>query len=129
MEFLATMREIDASLADAGEAFTSMRAELDKQFDALEQATTWMLRTGMSDPNAILAGSTPYLRMWGLCISAWLLARGAVAAEGTGDADLAETQLVLARFFAEQILPQCSGLLGSATAGAGDLFALDDARL
>lgn len=129
MEFLASMREIDAQLAEAGDQFTSIRAELTKQFDALELSTTWMLRTGRADPNAVLAGSSPYLRMWGLCAGAWLLARAALAGQTTGDAEVAETQLVLARFFAEQILPQCSGLLNSAIAGADDLFALDATRL
>ncbi len=124
-EFLATMREIDGQLADAGEQFASMRTELKTQLDALEQATMWIFQNGMSDPNAALAGSSPYLRMWGLCTGAWLLARAALAGQATGDREVAETQLVVARFFAEQILPQCSGLLSSVTAGARDLFALD----
>ncbi|MDD0857501.1 hypothetical protein NHF46_06455 [Arthrobacter alpinus] len=48
-----------------------------------------------------------------------------MAAAKTGDARLANDQLVLARFYAQQILPQSAGLLGAATAGAEDLFALD----
>ncbi len=128
-EFLATMREVDGQLADAGEQFASMRAELKTQLDALEQATMWIFQNGMSDPNAALAGSSPYLRMWGLCTGAWLLARAALAGQATGDPEVAETQLVLARFFAEQILPQCSGLLPAVTAGARDLFALDASQL
>lgn len=129
LEFLATMREIDTELAAAGSGFEGIREELGRQFTALEQATHWMLKTGLADPNAVLSGSTPYLRMWGLCTSAWMLARAAVAAAGTGDAELAREQLVLARFYAGQVLPQCSGLLGAATAGSGDLFALDAAGL
>jgi hypothetical protein len=54
-----------------------------------------------------------------------LMARSALAGGATGDADLAETQLVLARFYAEQLLPQSAGLFGAATGGAQDLFALD----
>ena len=129
LEFLASMREIDPQLAEAGDEFASIRTELSTQLDALEHATQWMLRTGRADPNAVLAGSSPYLRMWGLCTGAWLLARAALAGHKTGDGELAETYLVLARFFATQILPQSSGLLSSATAGADDLFALDTARL
>lgn len=124
-EFIATMREIDAELETAGDAFTSIRTELGAQLDALEKATLWMMKTGLGDPNAVLSGSTPYLRMWGLCVGGWLMARGALGAATTDDAELAETQLVLARFYAEQLLPQCSGLLSSATAGSRDLFALD----
>jgi alkylation response protein AidB-like acyl-CoA dehydrogenase len=129
MEFLATMREIDAELAGAGKDFESIRTELGRQFDTLESATGWMLRTGRADPNAVLAGSTPYLRMWGLCTGGWLMGRSALAGLATGDAELAHTQLVLARFYAEQLLPQSAGLLGAATAGSRDLFALDAAEL
>ena len=129
LEFLATMREVEAELASAGDEFNSIREELSPQFDALEKATAWMLRTGPSDPNAVLSGSTPYLRMWGLCVGGWLMARSALAGSATDDAELADTQLVLARFYAEQLLPQSAGLLGAATAGSRDLFAFDADRL
>ncbi|MDQ0275747.1 alkylation response protein AidB-like acyl-CoA dehydrogenase [Arthrobacter silviterrae] len=129
LEFLGTMREIEPQLADAGTEFDPIRVELGRQFDALEEATRWMVRTGPGDPNAALSGSTPYLRMWGLCTGAWMLARAALAAPATGDAGLAESQLVLARFYAEQLLPQCASLLGAATAGSRDLFALDAGQL
>ncbi|MHB1173248.1 MAG: acyl-CoA dehydrogenase C-terminal domain-containing protein, partial [Lacisediminihabitans sp.] len=67
--------------------------------------------------------------MWGPGAGGWLLARSALAGQATGDAELAETQLVLARFYAEQLLPQSAGLLGAATAGSRDLFALDADQL
>ena len=129
LEFIATMREVESELASAGVEFETIRLELTRQFGALEEATQWMLRTGKSDPNAVLSGSTPYLRMWGLCSGGWMLARAAVAAAKTQDAELAQTQLVLARFYAEQLLPQTAGLLGAATAGSNDLFALDSHQL
>ena len=123
-EFLATMREILPELEVAGEEFASIRTQLARQFDGLEEATAWMLRAGATDPNAALSGSSPYLRMWGLCVGGWLLARSALAGPATGDAALAEDQLVVARFYAEQLLPQSAALLGAATAGTRDLFAL-----
>jgi len=95
----------------------------------LGEATRWLLANGEADPNAALAGSSPYLRMFGLCVGGWLLARSAVAAAGTGDAELAADKLITARFYAEQLLPQASGLLGAVTAGPRDLFALPTARL
>jgi alkylation response protein AidB-like acyl-CoA dehydrogenase len=124
MEFHATMREILPELEAAGAEFDSMRTELDRQFDALESATGWMMQTGMQDPNAVLSGSVPYQRMWGLCLGGWLLARSALAGLTIDDADQAENQLVTARFYAEQLLPACAGLLGAATGGSRDLFAL-----
>ena len=129
LEFITMMREIDAELAAAGDGFDSIRTQLHTQLDSLEAATGWMLRTGQSDPNAVLAGSSPYLRMWGLTVGGWLMARSALAGEATGDAEIADTQLVLARFYAEQLLPQSAGLFGAATGGSRDLFALDADQL
>ena len=130
LEFIGQMREVLPELEAAGEQFASIHAELSRQLDTLEKTTGWMLRTGMSDPNSVLAGSAPYLRMWGLVVGAWLLARSALAAATLGasspsDEGLAEAQLVLARFYAQQLLPQSAGLHGAATAGSDDLFALD----
>jgi alkylation response protein AidB-like acyl-CoA dehydrogenase len=129
MEFHATMREILPELEAAGAEFDSIRTELERQFGALEKATGWMLRTGTQDPNAVLSGSVPYQRMWGLCLGGWLLARSALAGLTVDDTEQAETQLVMARFYAEQLLPASAGLLGAATAGSRDLFALDAAQL
>ncbi|MDQ1545941.1 MAG: 3-(methylsulfanyl)propanoyl-CoA dehydrogenase [Actinomycetota bacterium] len=129
LEFLAQMREIDGELAAAGDDFDSIRSELTTQLDALQNATEWMLRTGRKDPNGILSGSSPYLRMWGLVVGGWLMARSALAAPAAGDNEVADSQLVLARFYAEQLLPQAAGLLGAATGGSEDLFALSPAQL
>ena len=123
-EFLATMRELDADLAAAGDTFAGIRSNFVEQLDKLVETTNWMLRTGAGDPAAVLSGSSPYQRQFGLVVIAWLLAKGALAAAPL-DADLAETRLVLARFFAEQLLPAAGGLAGAAMAGSGDLYALN----
>ena len=129
MEFLAAMRDIDEALSNAGDEFGTIRKNLSSQLDSLDQASKWLMANGLEDPNAALSGSTPYLRMFGLCVGGWLLARSALAASSTGDAALAEAKLVTARFYAEQLLPQAAGLVGAATAGARDLFALSPERL
>lgn len=125
LEFIATMRELDGELAAAGDEFASIRAQLTTGLDVLEQTTGWMLRTGASDPNSVLAGSSPYLRIWGLVVGGWLLAKSALAARELNGDPVAAAQLPLARFYAEQLLPAASGLVGAATAGTRDLFALD----
>ena len=126
-EFIAEMRGILPELE--GEQFASIRSSLSEQLDGLQQTTEWMLRTGATDPNAVLAGSSPYLRIWGLVVGGWLLARSALAASTAGDPDTAEEQLVLARFYAEQLLPQAGGLAAASTAGERDLYALSAAQL
>jgi alkylation response protein AidB-like acyl-CoA dehydrogenase len=125
LEFIATMRELDGELAAAGDEFASIRTQLTAGLDVLEQTTGWMLRTGAADPNSVLAGSSPYLRIWGLVVGGWLLAKSALAARGLNGDTVAGAQLPLARFYAEQLLPAASGLAGAATAGSRDLYALD----
>ena len=129
-EYLAGMAAVDDDLAAAGDDFASIRARFGSALGTLQSATEWLLKTGAAgDVNAMLAGSTPYQRMFGLVVSSWLLAREALAAASTGDATLAETKLVLARFHAEQLLPAVGGLLGAVQGGTADLYALDAAQL
>ena len=86
---------------------------------------------GPTAPNDILAGATPYLRMFGTVIGSWLLARSALAAwrllngEGGSDAAFLEEKIATARFYTEQLLPQVVGLLPAVTAGADLLFQVD----
>ena len=119
------MRELDGELAAAGDEFASIRAQLSTGLDVLETTTGWMLRSGASDPNSVLAGSSPYLRIWGLVVGGWLLAKSALAARELNGDTVAGAQLPMARFYAEQLLPAASGLVGAATAGSRDLYALD----
>ncbi|BBE33694.1 acyl-CoA dehydrogenase [Sphingosinicella microcystinivorans] len=104
---------------------------LEDALAALESATTW-LAEGSGDDNA--AGATPYLRMFGLTVGGWLLAKQASAATqrlnaGEGDPAFLKAKIVTARFFAEQFLPQAAALLGPVTRGAETLFAIPDESL
>jgi hypothetical protein len=130
LEYLEEIGSIDDALAAAGAGFATIRSGLAANLGALKKATGWLLQTRAGgDFESVLAGSVPYLRMWGLVLSAWLLAREALVAKDLGDAEFAETKLVLARFHAEQLLPAVGGLLGTATRGRGDLYALSPAQL
>ena len=127
MEFIAEMKDVLPELEAAGEDFASIQKNLEKGIDGLEKVTGWMLQTGQADPNSVLAGATPFVRVWGLVVGGWLMAKSALA--GRGNAEHAKEQLVLARFYAEQLLPQAAGLMGSITATSRDLFALEDDEL
>lgn len=129
MEFLGQMKEALPELETAGGDFASIHKNLARGLEGLEKATGWMLQTGMGDPNSVLAGATPFVRAWGLAVGGWLMAKSALAAAETEDAALAKEQLVLARFYAEQLLPQAAGLMGSITATSRDLFELSDDEL
>lgn len=131
MELLAEMRNaVDELTGD--EELEAIGASLSEQLGNLEAATTWLLEHGAGDPNHALAASSPYLRMFGLVVCGWLLARSAVAATHAledGSAgftpEFLRAKITTARFYATQLLPQAGGLLGAVTAGAGDLFAIE----
>ena len=95
-----------------------------------------MLARASSEPMDALAGATPYLRIFGIVVGGWLLARQAAAATrlldtgGDGyDADFLRAKVATARFYADQLLPQARGLLRAATAGHGDLYAIEPKHL
>ena len=130
MGFLGTMKAIDPDLAAAGDRFGSMRSLLADGVAALEQATGWLAMNGMQDPNQAAAGATPYLRMLGTVAGGYFLAKSALAAsqlleKGSSDKEFLEAKIVTARFYAEQLLPLGTALLGPITAGKETLFAID----
>ncbi len=104
---------------------------LDDALEALNTATVWMTGNQGEALSDAAAAATPYLRMFGLTMGGYLLAKQAVAAaqrlqSGTGEASFLQAKIISARFFAEQILPQASALLGPITRGGAMMFALNE---
>ncbi|HKH05002.1 MAG TPA: acyl-CoA dehydrogenase [Acidimicrobiales bacterium] len=115
-------------LGNGGDELALIGDRLDAGLSALRDATEWLLTDGLANPVDALAGATPYLRMCGVVVGGWLLARSAQAAsrllaDGQGDADFLRQKLVTTRFYVDQVLPQVHGLVPAVTAGAGDLTA------
>ncbi len=128
--YLAEMRALDDKLGAAGAPLQAVAANLRAAIDSLEAATDWLLQQMTQDQNAAAAGATPYLRMFGLTLGGYLLAKGAVAADellaaSADDTAFLDRRIATARFYGEQILPQVPGLGAAATAGADLLYAID----
>jgi len=125
------MEALGPELDAAGQELAGIRPALAAGVSVLREATDWILSRGQAEPNDVLAGATPYLRLSGLVIGGWLMARSALAASrllGTADgADAAflREKIATASFYAGQLLPQAAGLLPAVTAGAGPLFRID----
>ncbi len=86
-------------------------ARLAEAADALEQVVGYVVANVKSDIKAVFAGSVPYLKMAGVVLGGWQMARAAAIAagklkSGEGDGKFYEAKLATARFYAEQILPQ-----------------------
>ncbi|MBI1203513.1 MAG: acyl-CoA dehydrogenase [Rhodopseudomonas sp.] len=112
--YIGELREtVKAVKASNTPAFGDTTARLTEAIDALERTTQWLLAR-KSSPEA-QAGATPYLRMFGNAAGGVMLAGQALVAlrDGNGAARTA-----LARFFAENIAVQASGLERSVIDGA-----------
>jgi 3-(methylsulfanyl)propanoyl-CoA dehydrogenase len=119
-ELRGTVAGVQASNAPA---FGETAARLREAVDSLERATKWLLAQKGSD--AALAGATPYLRLFGNAAGGCLLAEQALAA--LRDSSDGAGRTALARFFAENIALQASGLERSVTEGGASIIQADAA--
>ncbi len=83
-------------------------------------------------PNAVFAGSVPYLMLAGNVMAGWQMARGLLAAEAglaSGDAegfgaDFLRAKITTARFYADHLLTKAPGMRDSIVDGADSVTAL-----
>jgi alkylation response protein AidB-like acyl-CoA dehydrogenase len=112
--YLGELREtVKAVQASNAPAFGETAARLGEAIDSLERVTQWLLAQKMSDTT--LAGATPYLRLFGTAAGGCMLAEQALIALRSGDG---AARTALARFFAENLAVQASGLERSVIEGA-----------
>jgi acyl-CoA dehydrogenase len=97
-------------------AFGETAARLGEAIDSLERAARWVLAQKSSD--AALAGATPFLRLFGNAAGGCMLAEEALASMRAGDG---AGRTALARFFAENLAVQASGLELSVIEGADSI--------
>ncbi|MEQ1612226.1 MAG: acyl-CoA dehydrogenase [Hyphomicrobiaceae bacterium] len=117
---------VEAVRASNQPAFGRMADRLGEAVAALTEATIWMGKALATDQNAALAGATPYLRLFGLASGGHYLARGALAAARDGDTG---NYIALARFFAENLCVQASGLAATVTEGGDAVFGVEPDKL
>jgi alkylation response protein AidB-like acyl-CoA dehydrogenase len=123
-------RAVAAVNASNDPAFGWTGVRLEDAVDALARTTDWLLGGKANDPDPVLAGATPYLRLFALTAGGALLAQEALAAKqltGNGaDADAA-ARIALARFFAENLAVQAGGLERTVIEGADSVNRADAA--
>ena len=95
---------------------------------AFEQVVDFVAGQTKASPNAVFAGSVPYLMLAGSLMAGWQLARALLVAEtraAAGD-DVAfmTAKVATARFYAEHQLSKLPGLRDSIVEGADSVTAL-----
>ena len=126
--FSAKIAETEKELAASGSA--DAKAAL-KQLSigraAFDEVVAYILANAKTNTKAVYAGSCAYLRLAGLVLGGWQMARGLLAAERLRDSDPAfySTKIATARFFIENLLPQAQGLATSIVEGGYSANALE----
>ena len=127
-DFVSEMRGVDAPLANAGGELAVLRQALARGLDELVQCSTHILTGEKRDPELPGAVAFDYLMLIGTVIGGWQLARGALVAleqiAAGVDRSFHETQVVMAKYYAERVLPRCAVHGAAIRAGSSTLMAL-----
>ena len=127
--FVSEMREVDAPLANAGDEFATLRQTLAKGLDEVVLCSSFLLSGEKKDPELVSAAAFNYLMLLGTVIGGWQLARGALAAQAQlqqpgADRVFLGTQVLMARFYAEQVMPRVFAHGAAVRAGSRTIMAL-----
>ncbi|MCR5881935.1 acyl-CoA dehydrogenase [Rhizobacter sp. J219] len=96
---------------------------------AFEQVVDFVAGGTKGNPNAVFAGSVPYLMLAGNVMAGWQLGRALLVAEsqlkaGEGDAAFLQAKVTTAQFYAEHILSRVPGQRDAIVEGADSVTAL-----
>ncbi|CAH2896553.1 MAG: 3-methylmercaptopropionyl-CoA dehydrogenase (DmdC) [uncultured Paraburkholderia sp.] len=119
---LAGVAETVESLgAQQGPAFGSMKKYLEQGQRSLSAAIDFVVANTKEDPNAVFAGSVPYLKLAGIVLGGWQMARALIVAAQKRDEDPAfySAKIATAQFYAEHVLPLASALEASIVSAKG----------
>jgi len=117
----------EAVLASNDPAFGQMGYALNEAVEDLEEATEWMLERLADEVDHVLASATPYLRLFGLATGGAYLAKGALAVSQHSEdeaSDRDQGRIAVARYVAENHLPETKGLNTIVRRGASSLSAV-----
>ncbi|MFI4941471.1 MAG: acyl-CoA dehydrogenase, partial [Burkholderiales bacterium] len=129
---LSQVRKTEADLTvSASEDLRAIAKQLALGANALEEVVGYVLANAKSDIKAVFAGSVLYLKLAGVVLGGWQMARAALIAEQKlkaceGDARFYAAKIATARFFAEHILVRASAYRTAIIDGSVGVLALDE---
>jgi len=116
-----------------GEDFVVLALALGQGIAALVQAVDHIVANYGTDIRAVSVGAVPFLRLLGCVSGGWQMARAALVAQAKVAADDQDpfytAKISSARFYADHVLAQASGLAHTIVHGARGALAIDDAYL
>ena len=129
-EMQASLDSLSAQRAEAGKA----RAAALDALTRLRGSAETLLNALSTSPDRAMAVSVPFLKLCGLTIGGWLMARAAdIAAQklaaGTADREFFEAKLATAHFYGSQVLSQVHGLEQIVSHGSDAVVGTDTALI
>jgi hypothetical protein len=125
----AVAKQIERTEGELSQSGSAAAAAMAKRLGNARRAfldvVDFVVAQAKTDPNAVFAGSVPYLMLGGQLVAGWQMARALLAAErhlaeGT-DTDFMRAKIVTARFYADHVLSRAPGLRDSIVEGAGSV--------
>ena len=118
----ARIAATEAELSDRKSAAAqAMARRLRAAREAFVQVAEFVAGQTKAQPNAVFAGSVPYLMLAGNVVAGWQMARALMVAEerlaAGDDAEFMAAKIATARFYAEHILTRVPGLRDSIVEG------------
>jgi alkylation response protein AidB-like acyl-CoA dehydrogenase len=132
-QLLEAVRETEQTLEErGGEPLVAIAARLRAGREALARAVDFVVGSFGDDVQAVFAGSVPYLKLAGVVLCGWQMARAAAKADamrkaGVGDARFLDAKIATARFYADHVLVQAPGMAETIVEGASGVLALPEA--
>jgi len=132
---IAQIRATEMALADVsgqyGSDLQAIRKRLNDGADALDAVVSYVVGNIKSDIKGVFSGSVLYLKLAGIVLGGWQMARAALVAvdklqAGAGDASFYQAKIATARFYADHILTQASALQASIIDGSVGVLALTE---
>ena len=125
-QIASTERQLAERTSDAARA---MARRLTAARTAFEEVVDFVAGGTKAQPNAVFAGSVPYLMLAGNLMAGWQMARALIAAEdrlaeSDGDAPFLQAKVVTAQFYADHILSKVPGIRDAIVEGADSVTAL-----
>lgn len=119
----AQIEKTEAALNQHGSANAkAMAARLKAAREAFLNVVDFVVGGSKSSPNAVFAGSVPYLMLTGNLMAGWQMARALLVAEDAlakgEDAAFMQAKITTARFYADHILVKVPGMRDSIVQGA-----------
>ncbi|RDS98065.1 acyl-CoA dehydrogenase, partial [Burkholderia contaminans] len=105
-----------------GAAAASVKAQLEKGAKALSSVVDYVVANVKQDPNAVFAGSVPYLKLAGVVLCGWQMGRALVAAHANRASDPAffDAKIAIAQCYAEHVLVQAGAFEASIVGTKGN---------